>query len=257
METLETSIENRIGYITLNRPEKRNALNNTMVSELSDAVQAMEEDENVKVTLLKANGKVFSAGADLQALHELQENSQEENRKDSQGLLDLFQTIYNSQKPIIAQAQGHAIAGGCGLISCCDFVFSTPEAKMGFTEVRIGFVPAIVMTFIRQKIGDSRSKELLLSGDLYPAETMEKFGLVNRIIDANELEAQTREFAEHLCDSNSTQAMKLTKRLFADLTSMDFREGLQWSAEINAKARETDDCKKGVAAFLNKEQLKW
>ena len=141
------SVQDRVGYITLNRPEKRNALSGEMVTELKAAFAKADEDESVKVIVLKASGEAFCAGADLAYLQQLQKFSLEENVKDSNHLKDLFLQIYQLKKVVIAQVQGHALAGGCGLATICDFVFAIPEAKFGYTEVKIGFIPALVSVF--------------------------------------------------------------------------------------------------------------
>ena len=247
----------RIGYITLNRPEKRNALNPQMVSELKDAFLWAQLDDSVKVIVLKGEGEVFCAGADLAYLQQLQENSYQENLADSEHLKELFEQIYTHPKPIIAQVNGHAIAGGCGLATVCDFVFSVPEAKFGYTEVKIGFVPAIVMLFLLRKIGESQAKYLLLSGELIAAELAERMGFVHQVVPADALEAHVAVFADRLCKHNSAQAMTATKKMIAELQHMAHGEALQFAAEQNARSRATDDCKRGIAAFLAKEKLAW
>ena len=177
----EYAVSDRIAYITLNRPEKRNALNQELVNALRDAFEKAESDQAVKVIVLKANGDSFCAGADLGYLQQLQKFSYDENLADSKNLRDLFLQIYTSGKVVVAEVQGSAIAGGCGLATVCDFVFSAPEAKFGYTEVKIGFIPAIVMVFLLRKIGEGKSKELLLSGKLISAEDARNMGLVNHI----------------------------------------------------------------------------
>jgi methylglutaconyl-CoA hydratase len=156
-----TEKKDRIGYIILNRPEKRNALSAEMVDSLKSAFKSQIEDDEVKVIVLKANGKAFCAGADLGYLQQLQKNTYEENLEDSQNLRSLFQLIYEAPKVVIAQIEGPAIAGGAGLASICDFVFAIPELQMAYTEVRIGFIPALVMVFLLRKIDESKAKHLL------------------------------------------------------------------------------------------------
>ncbi|HWA36104.1 MAG TPA: enoyl-CoA hydratase/isomerase family protein, partial [Cyclobacteriaceae bacterium] len=163
---VEYMVADRVGYITLNRPEKRNALNQEMVSELEAAFQKASSDDSAKVIVLRARGEAFCAGADLGYLQQLQKYSYEENLADSSHLKELFFLIYTLNKVVIAEVQGAALAGGCGLAAVCDFVFTVPEAKFGYTEVKIGFIPAIVTVFLLRKIGESRAKELLLSGSL-------------------------------------------------------------------------------------------
>lgn len=257
MELIKTSRKDRIGYITLNRPDKRNALNFEMVSELKNAFKMHEKDENVKIIILNAVGKVFCAGADLAYLQQLQKNSYEENLEDSRHLMELFRLIYTMPKIVIAAVHGHAIAGGCGLATVCDFAFSTKEAKFGYTEVRIGFVPAIVKVFLLRKIGEAKAKSLLLSGELISAEEAMEIGLINRLIDADNFHLKIDDFAMELAEKNSGQSMGMTKQMIAAVQSMSLDDGLNYAAEMNAKARGTEDCKKGISSFLNKEELSW
>jgi methylglutaconyl-CoA hydratase len=174
--------QDRIGYITLNRPEKRNALSHELVSELKEKFLQAENDKDAKVIVLKANGEAFCAGADLAYLQELQNFSFEQNLADSNHLKELFVQIYKLKKVVIAQVHGHALAGGCGLATICDFVFAVPEAKFGYTEVKIGFIPALVSVFLLKKIGEQKAKYLLLSGDLLLGEELIRFGLANYLV---------------------------------------------------------------------------
>jgi methylglutaconyl-CoA hydratase len=151
------SVANQTAYLTLNRPEKRNALSPEIITELKNAFDKAEQDASVKVVVLKANGESFCAGADLNYLQQLQNFSYEENLADSQHLKELFLKIYTLKKVVIAQVQGHALAGGCGLATVCDFTFAVPEAKFGYTEVRIGFIPALVAVFLIRKIGEQKA----------------------------------------------------------------------------------------------------
>ena len=251
------TVQDRIGYITLNRPEKRNALSGDMVTELKAAFARAEEDETVKVIVLKANGEAFCAGADLAYLQQLQQFSLEENLLDSNHLKELFQQIYQLKKVVIAHVQGHALAGGCGLATICDFVFSTPEAKFGYTEVKIGFIPALVSVFLIRKIGEQKAKQLLLSGDLIKGEEAVRMGLVNYLFAKEELEQRVNSFAQFLIKNNSGQSMALTKQMIGEVQSMPLSEALAHAVELNALARGSADCKKGIAAFLNKEEIVW
>ncbi|WP_338790957.1 enoyl-CoA hydratase-related protein [Bernardetia sp. MNP-M8] len=250
-------VKNRIAFITLNRPEKRNAFSDELVEELKTNFSKAENDSTVKVIVLKANGDVFCAGADLGYLQTLQTNSYQENLGDSSSLKDLYEQIYMLSKPTVAQVQGHALAGGCGLVSVCDFVFSVPKAKYGYTEVKIGFVPAIVMYFLIRKIGEARARHLLISGNLIKAEKAEQYGIVTEIVEAEDLEQTVLDFCQNICDTNSAQAMALTKQAILDVQEKTIPDALRYAAELNAKARMTEDCKKGIGAFLNKEKISW
>ncbi len=257
MKFITYQVINRIGYITLNRPEKRNALNYELISELKAAFTQAEGDLQVKVIVLKALGEAFCSGADLGYLQQLQHFSLEENIHDSNHLKELFQLIYTLKKVVIAQVQGHAVAGGCGLAVVCDFVFAVPEAKFGYTEVRIGFVPAIVMYFLLKKIGEGKSKHLLLSGELIEAKAALDFGMINQIVEANKLALTVQTFAQRLIEKNSSQSMEITKKMISEIQSLPFEEALQYASLMNANARSTDDCKRGVASFLDKTKLIW
>jgi methylglutaconyl-CoA hydratase len=251
------SVLDRIAFITLNRPEKRNAMSNQLVSELKYAFLKAEEDTGVKVVILKANGEAFSAGADLEYLQQLQQFSFEQNFADSNHLKELFLQIYSFKKVVIAQVQGHAIAGGCGLATVCDFTFAAPEAKFGYTEVKIGFIPAIVMVFLIRKIGESRSRQLLLSGSLISADQAKRMGVINEIVSKEDLDEYVIHFAAELIVSNSSNSMSLTKQMMAKVQTLPLEEALDFAAEMNAKARESQDCKRGVSAFVNKEKISW
>lgn len=257
MKLVDYSVKDRIGYITLNRPEKRNALSFELVDELKNAFTMAEQDDKVKVIVLKANGESFCAGADLGYLQKLQNFSREENLEDSLHLKDLFYKIYTLNKVVIAQVQGHALAGGCGLATVCDFVFAVPEAKFGYTEVKIGFIPAIVMVFLIRKIGEQKAKHLLLSGELISGESTVQFGLVNRIVEKEKLDTTVVDFANKLIKNNSGQSMGLTKKMIGEIQSMKLDDALEYTAQMNAEARTSDDCKRGIGAFLNKEDLSW
>ena len=211
----------------------------------------------MKAIVLKANGEVFSAGADLAYLQQLQNNSYEDNVADSTSLKDLFYTIYTSPKVVVAQVEGHAIAGGCGLVSVCDIVFSVPEAKFGYTEVKIGFIPALVACFLIRKTGEARTKELLLSGDLINAKTASDYGLINFISEKTAIAEEVNQYAEKLVSKTSGESVSLTKRLINLAQNSTLEESLEQAVQFNATARASQDCKRGIAAFLNKEKLDW
>ncbi len=257
MEMVLFEVKERIGYITLNRPDKRNALSHELVAALKSAFKLAENDSSVKVIVLQANGEVFCAGADLAYLQQLQKFSLEENLADSNHLKELLLNIYQLKKVVIAKVQGHALAGGCGLASVCDFVFTVPEAKFGYTEVKIGFIPAMVLVFLIRKIGEKRAKHLLLSGELVQGDEAMNFGLINYLVKKNNLNNTVTEFAQKLIKNNSAQSMALTKQMIDQVQSMTLTDALDYAAKMNAEARASDDCKKGINAFLKKQDLTW
>jgi methylglutaconyl-CoA hydratase len=254
---IEVTRKNRIFFITLNRPDKRNALNGEVVKELKKAFIDAESDDSSKVIVLRGNGAVFSAGADLDYLQQLQKNTYAENLADSSSLAELFKIIYHHNKVVIAQVEGHAIAGGCGLATVCDFTFVVPEANMGYTEVKIGFIPAIVSIFLIRKIGEQKAKELLLTGKLISSLEAKNLGLINDVIAADQIKQKVEEFAFSLCEQASAQSLTLTKQLISNVQELSLQDGLKYAAELNAKCRAESDCKKGIAAFLSKEKLTW
>jgi methylglutaconyl-CoA hydratase len=257
MSLVNYTVNDRVAFITLNRPEKRNALNHELVAELKKSFDKAASDSSAKVIVLKSTGEAFCAGADLEYVQQLQKFSFEENLQDSNHLKELFLKIYTHPKIVIAQVQGHALAGGCGLATVCDFVVSVPTAKFGYTEVKIGFIPAIVTVFLLRKLGEAKVKEMLLSGELFSAEQVLQMGLINHVVDAEKLEAHVQQFAKKLVDGNSAESMKLTKQMIAAVPSMSVENALSYAAEMNAKARGSEDCKRGIEAFLNKEKLSW
>lgn len=250
-------VEDRIAIITINRPEKRNALNPQLIAELTETFFIASEDDNVKIIILNANGGTFSAGADLEYLQQLQYNSFEENVADSNNLKKLFTTIYYLPKVVIAQVEGHAIAGGCGLATICDIVFATPESNFGYTEVKIGFVPAIVSCFLMQKVNETIAKEILLTGTTFSAEKALQYNLINFVTNSSEIHQKVKEFALNLCKESSGNSLMITKQLINQITNPQLEKSLEFAVQINARVRESDDFKKGIASFLNKEKINW
>jgi len=257
MEFIILEKKNHIGIITINRPDKRNALNDKVVEELNLALSDFETDDDVKVIILRANGTVFSAGADLHYLQQLQKNSFDENLADSIQLKDLYLKIYTLQKVVIAEIQGHAIAGGCGLMTVCDYAFAVPKAKFGYTEVKIGFVPAIVMIFLLRKISEGHAKELLLGGQLIGAIRAQEIGLINKVVPYEELGSFTEKFAFNLARKNAASSMGITKKLMSKVQGLPLEEALNLATHTNAEVRETEACKRGIEGFLKGNEINW
>lgn len=256
-EAVLSHVADRIGFITLNRPEKRNALSPELILGLISAFEAMKINDHVKVIILRASGKAFCAGADLAYLQQLQDFTFEENLEDSQRLRGLFELIYNFPKVVIAEIQGHALAGGCGLATVCDFAFAIPDALFGYTEVAIGFVPALVSVFLQEQIGGAKTQELLLSGHMISSSKAAELGLITEVVSSEFLEKSVRDFADKLILKNSTFSMRETKLLLRELNRESRKKSLDYAAELNAKARAHPDCKKGIAAFLQKSKPEW
>jgi len=255
---IKYSVANRIGTITLSRPEKHNALDDVMVSELTSAFTGATRDAGVKVVLLTAEGESFCSGADLEYLQRISKYDFNQNLEDSTTLMKLFLQIHTCRKPVIALVGGPALAGGCGLATVCDFVLASREtARFGYTEVRIGFIPAIVLVFLMRRIGEGRARELVLGGQVIGAEDAFNLGLVSRVVPAMELERSGMELARDLVSKNSGSSMGLIKELMARVPGMSTNEALDYAANLNALTRMTDDCKKGIDAFLKKEKHTW
>ncbi|MCK5571958.1 MAG: enoyl-CoA hydratase/isomerase family protein [Bacteroidetes bacterium] len=248
----------RTARITLNRPEKRNALDDVMIQELTSAIVAAGKDQGVKVVVLSGNGPAFCAGADIAYLRRVAEYDLEQNRIDSERLANLFRVIYELRKPIIAVVNGPALAGGCGLASACDFVIASGEhASFGYPEVRIGFIPAVVMLFLVKRVGEGRARELVLRGNTVSAKTACDIGLVSMVVPEGELNSACNQLLEDLLVRNSLTAMGLCKETFSKLHGLNLVESLEFGANMNAAARMTPDCRRGLTGFLKKEKTEW
>jgi methylglutaconyl-CoA hydratase len=248
----------RRAVITLRRPEKRNALDDVMIAELTAAFTAAARDPLVKVAVIKGEGPAFCAGADLAYLQRIAKFDLEENRADSTRLASLFRLIYEIRKPVVAVVHGPALAGGCGLASVCDFVIASKEhARFGYTEVHIGFIPAVVMVFLVKRIGEGRARELVLRGNVLDAEEALGAGLATLVVPHDSLAAAEKALTGELLQQNSAMSMGMCKEMFAKLHGMNFLDAVEFAANMNAAARMTQDCKQGVEAFLAKKDITW
>ncbi len=250
--TIHVSIEKNTGCIRLNRPEKRNALNAVMVDELNQAFDQLKEDETVKAITLYGDKNAFCSGADLVHLQQIRNNDWQDNYEDSLSLGMLYVKMYTLPKPVIAVVEGAALAGGCGLASVCDFVFSTPEANFGYPEVRIGFIAAMVSVFLVRQVGERRARELLLSGKIVGAREALDMGLVNQVIESKYIDTEVEKTIDRL-KNNSLAAMGRTKMLLAK----GIEKEIEQLAKINADFRQNDDFKEGVLAFIEKRKPNW
>ncbi|MCC7298614.1 MAG: enoyl-CoA hydratase/isomerase family protein [Bacteroidia bacterium] len=254
---LETQINNRIGYITLNNPEKRNALGPDMVKALKEAIGLFLNDAEIRVIVLRAKGPAFCSGADLGYLSQIRDFSYQENVADSQSLRALFDKIYHGNKIFISEVNGPALAGGCGLATICDFCFATPESSFGYTEARIGFVPALVMVYLRHRISGNHLRDLLLTARILKADEAAEIQLINKVLPLGELSAHVEAFAENVANTTSGSSASYIKSLLRQLPGLPLNEALDLAAETNAAARKSEDCIKGIDAFLNKEKIQW
>ncbi|MBL7987423.1 MAG: enoyl-CoA hydratase/isomerase family protein [Chlorobi bacterium] len=256
-QRLEVERVQSAGFIYLNRPEKRNALDSLMVAELHDAVQEFGADDSIRSIVIAGRGKAFCAGADLAYLQQMAQFTPLDNMNDSASLARTLRAIYEVPKPVIARVHGPAIAGGCGLATVCDIVVAVESASFGYTEVKIGFIPAIVMAFLIRKSQQMQTRELLLSGRIITATEAAQRGLVTTVIPGSGDEAVaaldahisnlTAEFA-----AASGSAIALTKQMLTALDGMPLDSALDYASRMNALARMTPDCQAGIARFLNR-----
>jgi len=253
--TLRTHTEEDVLTITLHRPERRNALNPEMVQELTHAFKAADHS-HAGAIILTGEGSAFCAGLDLEHLEALHSKTIDEHRADSDNIARLFRSLYDLSKPTIAAVNGPAIAGGMGLATICDFTLAVPEAKFGYTEVRIGFVPAIVSAFLIRQIGDKSARNLLLTGRLIEAKEAHELGLVNHVMSRQDLLLEANKLA-HCLTRNSPDAIQATKRLLNQFTKDRLDAELEAATVANAEARNTADFKEGVQSFLEKRKPEW
>jgi len=243
--------ENHIAFLKLNRPEKRNALHPGLVEQLKKKLKEIKDDNEVKALIITGEGKSFCAGADLEYLNQIREFNSIENEKDSESLAELFLEIYNFPIPTIAAVNGAAIAGGCGLASVCDFIVADKtNAKFGYSEVKIGFIPAIVSIFLIKKIGEGKAKQLLLTGDIIDADKAYELGLADYLTD-NVL-TESNNLADRLI-SNSGLSMKLTKKMIANISNLNVKEAVDYCVRLNTISRSSEDFEKRLENFLLKK----
>ncbi|MCS7162117.1 MAG: enoyl-CoA hydratase-related protein [Bacteroidia bacterium] len=254
---VETEVRERVGYITMNRPERRNALSYALVTQLKQAFTSFQQEASVRVIVLRARGPVFCSGADIEYLQKLQDYTFQENLTDSLNLMELYLLMYRYPKPIIAQVEGPALAGGAGLVTVCDLVVATPNASLGYPEARIGFLPAMVSYFLLRRVGEGWARELLLTAEPMPAEKAHQIGLFNYIVPPEEIRDFVHDLAVRLAKQNSPTSLEFIRKLIADIQDMPLQAGLEFAAKMNAHARATEDFRRGIAAFLRKEKIEW
>jgi methylglutaconyl-CoA hydratase len=254
--TLRKRTDGGILTLTLNRPDKRNALNPTMIEELTRALDVAAHDASCEVIILTGAGEAFCAGLDLEHLETLTAKTLDEHRADSQRMAWLLRILYDTPKPTIAAVNGAAVAGGMGLATICDLTLAVPEAKFGYTEVKIGFVPAIVSAFLRVQIGDKHARDLLLTGRLIKAQEALDLGLVTQVVPEKDLMREACALAKKLL-CNSPVAMQATKRLLSEHANHHLDEEIEAAIKANADARTTEDFKEGIRAFLEKRKPDW
>ncbi len=254
-ETLRLEYDGPVATITLARPEKRNAISPRMIDDLLAALGEMETS-TARIGILTGEGKAFCAGMDLEVLRTISSQTPEQNLQDSRRMAQLFRRLWGFPKVLIAAVNGAALAGGCALATLPDFTLAVPEATFGYTEVRIGFVPAIVSVFLRRRVGDARARDLVLTGRIFTAEEAQRLGLVNEVAASERLMARARELAGVLL-ANSPGSLTATKRLLLQCEEPGIDREISLAIEANAAVRATADFQEGVASFLEKRAPRW
>ncbi|HEX4663465.1 MAG TPA: enoyl-CoA hydratase-related protein, partial [Terriglobales bacterium] len=244
-----------IALLTLNRPDKRNAISYELIADLQHAFDAISSSQS-QVLIITGAGKAFCSGMDLEDLKSLIGRTEEQNLEDSRIMARLFRSIYDFTKPTIAAVNGAAIAGGTGIATICDFTLATPEAKFGYTEVRIGFVPAIVSNFLLRQVGEKHARDLLLTGRIFDAAEALRLGLVNEIVEPGHLLPRAYELARTLME-NSPASLRGTKELLSQTVNEELDRRLEASIAENARIRQTHDFREGITSFLEKRKPRW
>ncbi len=253
--TIQLAYDGGTATIPLNRPEKRNAISFELIDDLLRALDEIARSESI-ILILTGAGKAFCSGMDLENLKTLLGRTWEQNLKDSETMVRLFRSLYEFPKITIAAVNGPAIAGGTGLALLCDFTLAVPEAKFGYTEVRIGFVPAIVSTFLLRQVGEKQARDLLLTGRLFGAEEALRMGLINELVAPEKLIARARELAALLME-NSPASLRATKQLLNDHARAELDVQIEAAVRENAAVRTTADFREGITSFLEKRRPVW
>jgi methylglutaconyl-CoA hydratase len=254
-KTLQLVFDSAVATITLNRPDKRNAISYELIDDLLDALEEVR-NSSARVLILTGAGKAFCSGMDLDNLKSLIGRTPEQNLEDSRTMVSLFRSLYEFPKPTIAAVNGAAIAGGTGLALLCDFTLAVPEAKFGYTEVRIGFVPAIVSTFLLRQVGEKVARDLLLTGRIFDAAEALRLGLINEIVSPDKLLDRARELATQLAEL-SPLSLRNTKRLLTGHARAELDSQIEAAIRENAGIRESADFREGITSFLEKRKPKW
>jgi methylglutaconyl-CoA hydratase len=243
--------EGALARITLNRPEKRNALDDTIVQELKLALRVANEDSDIRAVVIEGAGNDFCSGADLSVLEKIARSSIMENLEDTASLMELFMNIRNINKPVVAAVRGRALAGGCGLATACDLILASESAQFGYPEVKIGFIPAMVMAILRRSVSEKRAFELITNGEPISAAEAERIGLINQVYPDDQFDNKVADYLSSLT-RKSASAIYLTKRLLYQMDGMTFETALKSGMDANTICRMTEDCQQGISKFLKK-----
>lgn len=253
--TLQFGVDGDLATITLNRPEKRNAISPEMISDILGVLDEAERSA-ARAVILTGAGNAFCAGMDLEALRNLATQTQEQHVGDAERMGKMFYRVYSFPKPLIAAVNGPAIAGGTGLATLADFTLAVPEAKFGYTEARIGFLPAVVSVFLLRQVGEKITRELLLTGKIFDAAEAHRLGLVTEIVAADKLMNAARELGRTLAGLSPT-SLTQTKQLILRWSDAEIKRDLAVAVRESAEIRRTADFREGLSAFLEKRAARW
>ena len=245
------TVEQAVARISLNRPDKRNALDDQIVAEFADALRAADRDKEARVVVITGEGKDFCSGADLASLQRISDAGVAESMASARVMGELFVEMRRHRCPIIAAVRGRALAGGCGLATACDIILASESAQFGYPEVNIGFIPAMVMAILRRSVSEKRAFELITRGEIITATAAANIGMINRVFSDDQFDAEVEKYVLQL-SKKSASAVSLAKSLLYHMDGMTFEAAVESGIHLNAITRMTEDCKRGVEKFLKK-----
>ena len=254
--TVKYEIDDRVARVTFNRPEIHNAFNATVITEMQQVFNEIEKDDNIRVVVLTGAGKSFCAGADLNWMRSVVNQSFEQNLAESNALAELFNSMYSCKRPIIGRINGAAIGGGTGFVAVCDIAIAARSAVFSFSEVKIGVVPACIGPYVIKKIGEGKTRELFITGERMNAERAHEVGLVNRVVDDDQLDSEVDKLIKFIL-SSGPEAVAMAKRLIGEVPAMTPEQFKPYTAEMIARLRLSDEGQEGMDAFLNKRKPRW
>lgn len=245
------TVDQAVARISLNRPDKRNALDDQIVAEFADALRAADHDKEARVVVITGEGKDFCSGADLASLQKISEAGVAESMASARVMGELFVDMRRHRCPIIAAVRGRALAGGCGLATACDIILASESAQFGYPEVNIGFIPAMVMAILRRSVSEKRAFELITRGEIITATAAANIGMINRVFPDDQFDKEVDTYCLQLA-KKSASAISLAKSLLYHMDGMTFEAAIESGIHLNAITRMTEDCKRGVEKFLKK-----
>lgn len=254
--TVSLRKDGRIARVTFCRPEIHNAFNSTVITEMSDVFAKIETDKEIRVVLLTGEGKSFCAGADLNWMRSVVDQTYEQNLAESNALAELFYQMYTCPRPIVGRINGAAIGGGTGFVAVCDIAIAAESAKFSFSEVKIGVVPACIGPYVIKKLGEGKARELFITGERMKAARAYEVGLVNKVVPDDQLDSEVDTLVQSILTSGPN-AVATAKRLVSEVPAMTPDQFKPYTAEMIAKLRLSDEGQEGMSAFLNKRKPSW